>query len=265
MSKKILPLIGMALLSGAAHGTILFENPYNPSGGGDGYYSSAGGGDAGCAYSGVLCSGQDAQSFTLTRTDTIESVSIIVTDVNIGPRPSQDYDWSIYAAANGVPTGPSGPLGPSGIPTVLPIASSGGNYVAPGNGQPGTYTYQNLTQYTLTPGGFVYRVNEVDIDTGPITLGPGTYFFAISGQGSELFSGVESWDAGLINSGAAWASYGNWSPGTSGGASGPDGLAMTVIGTSAPEIDPSSAIGGLTLLFGGLAVLRGRRPARPVA
>jgi len=29
--------------------------------------------------------------------------------------------------------------------------------------------------------------------------------------------------------------------------------------TAAPEIDPSSAIAGLTLLLGGLAVIRGRR------
>jgi hypothetical protein len=34
---------------------------------------------------------------------------------------------------------------------------------------------------------------------------------------------------------------------------------------AAPEIDPSSSIGGLTLLFGGLMVLRGRRPARLLA
>ena len=58
-------------------------------------------------------------------------------------------------------------------------------------------------------------------------------------------------------------------PGTSCGYYAPptDTGAVGVIGTAAavPEIDPSSAIGGLTLLFGGLAVLRGRRPARPVA
>jgi LPXTG-motif cell wall-anchored protein len=29
--------------------------------------------------------------------------------------------------------------------------------------------------------------------------------------------------------------------------------------TSAPEIDPASAMAGLTMLLGGLAVLRGRR------
>lgn len=31
--------------------------------------------------------------------------------------------------------------------------------------------------------------------------------------------------------------------------------------TMAPEIDPASAMGGLTLLLGGLTVLRGRRKA----
>jgi hypothetical protein len=34
---------------------------------------------------------------------------------------------------------------------------------------------------------------------------------------------------------------------------------------SAPEIDPAGATGALTLLFGGLAALRGRRSARPAA
>ena len=32
--------------------------------------------------------------------------------------------------------------------------------------------------------------------------------------------------------------------------------------TAAPEIDPASAVGGLTLLLGGLAVIRGRRGRR---
>jgi hypothetical protein len=32
--------------------------------------------------------------------------------------------------------------------------------------------------------------------------------------------------------------------------------------TAAPEIDPASAVGGLTLLLGGLAVIRGRRGKR---
>jgi hypothetical protein len=32
----------------------------------------------------------------------------------------------------------------------------------------------------------------------------------------------------------------------------------------APEIDPASAMAGLTMLAGGLAVLRGRRKASPV-
>jgi len=35
--------------------------------------------------------------------------------------------------------------------------------------------------------------------------------------------------------------------------------------TSTPEIDPASAMAGLTLLLGGLAVLRGRRAGIPTA
>ena len=34
---------------------------------------------------------------------------------------------------------------------------------------------------------------------------------------------------------------------------------------SAPEIDPGSAMAGLTMLMGGLAVLRGRRSKNPEA
>jgi hypothetical protein len=35
--------------------------------------------------------------------------------------------------------------------------------------------------------------------------------------------------------------------------------------TATPEIDPASAMAGLTLLLGGLAVLRGRRAGNPAA
>jgi hypothetical protein len=35
--------------------------------------------------------------------------------------------------------------------------------------------------------------------------------------------------------------------------------------TTTPEIDPASAMAGLTLLMGGLAVLRGRRAGNPAA
>ena len=39
------------------------------------------------------------------------------------------------------------------------------------------------------------------------------------------------------------------------------GMAQAVTGdpVGAPEIDPASAVSGVTLLLGGLAVLRGRR------
>jgi hypothetical protein len=37
------------------------------------------------------------------------------------------------------------------------------------------------------------------------------------------------------------------------------GGSVTVTSTKAPEIDPASAVSALTMLLGGLAVLRGRR------
>jgi hypothetical protein len=43
-----------------------------------------------------------------------------------------------------------------------------------------------------------------------------------------------------------------------------DNVSVQQIGSvSAPEIDPASAASALTLLFGGLAILRGRRAAKP--
>jgi hypothetical protein len=44
---------------------------------------------------------------------------------------------------------------------------------------------------------------------------------------------------------------------------GPDSLAVSRI--AAPEIDPTSAASGLTLLLGGLAVVRGRTKRATVA
>jgi hypothetical protein len=39
-------------------------------------------------------------------------------------------------------------------------------------------------------------------------------------------------------------------------------VTTTLLAVRAPEIDPASAISALTLLFGGLAVLRGRKGAK---
>lgn len=39
----------------------------------------------------------------------------------------------------------------------------------------------------------------------------------------------------------------------------PHGPGLPIVPVPAPEIDPASAMAGLTLLAGGLAVLRGRR------
>lgn len=40
------------------------------------------------------------------------------------------------------------------------------------------------------------------------------------------------------------------------------GVASATVIASAPEIDPASAMSGLTLLIGGLAVIRGRRAGK---
>jgi hypothetical protein len=40
------------------------------------------------------------------------------------------------------------------------------------------------------------------------------------------------------------------------------GVASASVVASAPEIDPASAMSGLTLLLGGLAVIRGRRAGK---
>ncbi len=39
-------------------------------------------------------------------------------------------------------------------------------------------------------------------------------------------------------------------------------VAFGAVRVSAPELDPASAMAALTLLSGGLAVLRGRRPGK---
>ncbi len=239
MSKKILPLIGMALISGAAQGAVLFNNPYDPQGIGGGGLSPDG--PAG-----------SATVIDLSNTSTIQAFSITVDDLRAYPE--SVYLWSIYTDVNGMPGGALGPIsGISGEPLVLPIAS-GQAGIAPGEGINSTV----FSWKTLVPAvNNSNSINEVTIKTGPITLGAGDYFINLITEGNS--TSAESWASGAKNTGDVNSFAGVFQPSNAGGD------AITVFGTSAPEIDPSSAIGGLTLLFGGFAVLRGRRPARPLA
>jgi hypothetical protein len=240
MNKKILPLIGMVLLSGplAAEGAVLFQNPYDPTGTGG----------VGISYSFAF---QGATTFTLKSASTVEAVSVTVDDVFGHPMGS--YNWSIYTDVNGMPGGAPGPISlPTGAPTYLPIVSGTAASIA----EPGDsiYSWRTLVLGDSPSGD---AINEVTIQTGPIALGPGTYFLALSGQ---VGVGAEEWLSGAYNTGNVSAFVGAFTPLTA------RGDALTVYGRkSAPEIDPSSAVGGITLLFGGLMVLRGRRPVRPVA
>jgi hypothetical protein len=237
MRKRIPATIILSLLATSAGAQrVLYENIYNPSGGNNCSYSGA------CSFPGTV---QDAQSFNLTAAATVSSISFIVTDPSTVPVESA-YNWSIYAAANGLPTGTPGPtLG--GNPTVLPVIS-GEAFRSNGLGM--TYSYENIA-YNPANGVDAAYTNEVTINIGG-ALTPGTYFFAISGLGSSVIP--EGWVQGSSSSGAAASNYGLWS-------ALPDSFAMTVVGTAAPEIDPASAMSVLTMLLGGLTVLRSRRAA----
>ena len=240
MSKKILPLIGIVLLSASAvQGAVLFDNPYYPQGTGGGSLEPD-------------VPAQSATAIILANTSTIQAFSITVQEVFT--EPESVYTWSIYKDVNGMPSGAPGPIsGVSGAPTYLPIVSGQAAMNDPSPGQ-SVFSWTNLVPGTNQYGW--NAINEVTIKTGPVTLAAGDYFLALSTQGSEV--GGEGWLSGAYNTGDVYSWVGAFVPVSAGGD------AITVYGTSAPEIDPSSAIGGLTLLFGGLAVLYGR-PPRPVA
>jgi hypothetical protein len=241
MNTKILALLGTVLMSGSvAAQQTLYSNPYNPTGFNDCAFSS------GCQTPGSI---SNAQLFTLGSAATVQSVSFTAIDPRVNPENS--YEWAIYTDSGGLPAGPPGPP-VAGNPTVTPLVS--GQAFRPGSGESNVYSELNI-------GGSADGLVDVyTISIGSVTLGPGNYFLALEGFGAE--TSFQGWAQGLNDTGAASSSFGVWSPGSTGGIG---GLAMTVRGTSAPEIDPALGIGGLTLLFGGLAVLRGRRSATPAA
>ena len=114
MSKKILPLIGMALLSAsAAQGAVLYENPYDPQGivGNNGLGPSNG------------LNWQTATLIDLSNTSTIGAVSFTVEDLRAYPESL--YSWSIYTDVNGMPSGaPTGIIsGITGTEIYAPIVS----------------------------------------------------------------------------------------------------------------------------------------------
>jgi hypothetical protein len=240
MSKKILPLtIGMVLLSGsvAAQDSVLFENPYDPQGivGNNGLGPSNG------------LTWQTATLIDFSNTSTIQAVSVTVGDLR--GYPESLYSWSIYTDVNGMPSGGPGPIsGITGTEIYSPIVSGQAVMSSPQEGQ------SMFSWSTLVPGSGLDdegSINVVTINTGPVTLGAGDYFFALAALGPGNSS--EGWEPGKYDTGNLYSYNGAFEGPPSGGS------AITVYGTSAPEIDPSSAAGGITLLFGGLMVLRGRR------
>jgi hypothetical protein len=243
MNKENVALICMILLSGSVGAKeTLYSNPYDPTGqNGSCFFSS------GCQIPGTQA---EAQLFTLGNASTLQSVSFTALDPRISPQNS--YSWAIYADVGGLPAGSPGPL-LGGNVTVTPLVS--GEAFRPGSAESDMYSVVNIGSASSN------LIDVYSINLGSVNLGAGNYFLSLEGFGSE--SSFQSWAQGLNNTGAVSSEYGVWSSGVGGGP--PGGLAMTIKGMSAPEIDPSSVMGGLTLLFGGLMVLRGRRPARPAA
>jgi hypothetical protein len=240
MNKKILPLIALALLSGPLAAAVLYENPYDPTsiGGGDCSLTTA------CGFPGTVKVGQQ---FTLAQASTVQSVSFTVFNQFPNSNAVNVFNWGVYADANGMPTGPAGPM-LAGNPTVLPMIS--GQAWSPAN--------IGVPTFSITPAGGSGNdwASLVNFATGPVSLAAGTYFFAMQGLGSSVT--WEGWAQGTSGGGVI-SNYGVWTP------SGFGSYALSVNGTvRAPEVAPSSAIGALTLLFGSLMVLRGRRPARPI-
>jgi hypothetical protein len=243
MSNKVLALIGVTLLSGSASAEqILYSNPYDPAGNSNNCFFSSG-----CQIPGTQA---EAQLFSLSNAATLQTVSFTASDPKISPQNS--YEWAIYSDKNGLPTGSAGPL-LGGNVTVVPLAS--GEIFRPGSWQSDTYSVVNIG------GSDPSLIDVYTFSLGSINLGAGNYFLALEGFGAE--TSYQNWAQGLNNTGAVSSEYGVWSSGVGGGP--PGGLAMTIKGMSAPEIDPSSIMGGLTLLLGSLTVLRGRRAGRSIA
>jgi hypothetical protein len=179
--------------------------------------------------------------------------------------------------------GTSVSVNPTSLPAGSPLGSITALSFAPGTGVPGysIATLNNLTEYAF--GGSVAVPNEQTIiDPVPVTSGT-TSTFSVQFNYADTFggpaetasltvndttytaknpgalsdtTGVLTFVNGVLQGAANYV--GSWTETTSGGGGNPGG------GMSAPEIDPASAISALTLLAGGLAILRGGKRRREV-
>lgn len=135
----------------------------------------------------------------------------------------------------------------------------------------------NLNDATLVPIAFSFNAPLLNSDIG-ICCGSASFAFttnnvgAITGWNVDLSLTIASTNSPSNNTlvlGASGDAYGGF--GSSPSVCGLQGGCFQMLGESnttpgvwtvehqAPEIDPASAASGLTLLFGGLTVLRGRR------
>jgi hypothetical protein len=182
-------------------------------------------------------------------------------------------------------SGTSVSVNPASLPVGPPLAGITTLSFAPGTNLPGylVATLGSLTEYAFgakPPGAdpFVDQMNEQVVvdplsaskfsvafnyadtfggpaETASLTVNDTTYTAKNPGALSDT-TGVLTFVNGVLQGAANYV--GSWTETTSGGGGNPGG------GMSAPEIDPASAISALTLLAGGLAILRGGKRRREV-
>ncbi len=226
--KTSILLAGAALaLAGAANANTVYSNPYDGSGNGDCSWSTT------CAA--TVGRGDDfaAQEFTLTSAATITSAAFEeVPGFSTGG--VTDVNWGFIQAD-----------GPGGLP---------GTIIAAGT--------DSVTGYGTGGNGSI----EGFFNTGPIFLGPGTYYFALQGvsasfteylaEGTQAFGAANSQDGGVT-----------WAPGyyCGGGGDCSASVAISLFGTGGGGGVPEPAT--WTLMLVGFAGLGGalRRRAKATA
>ena len=169
---------------------------------------------------------------------------LVLISASVSASADQTYDWSW---ADGTNTGSgtltaSGPLSPGGV-SVTSIS--------------GLWDSQAITGLLIP---FSVFANDNILYSGPQSLDQGGLAFQTATDQIGLFEGVYS--STLVSEALVYPDANMSSVLYSNALY---ALSLSPVGAvAAPEIDPASIGSGVTMLLGGLVVLRGRRPQRLV-